>query len=118
MPPAVLKTPAGGGDDRPKEATVQQTIPSPTALTLAEWQTPTPDGWCLDCGSVCGYGAHPADDPQPEDPAEIIARGARRALLDQVLVSHDDALSPVMAARVAARLAVLVRNFTAPAGAL
>jgi hypothetical protein len=107
-------TPAGDGDDRPKEATVQQTIPSRPALNLAEWQTPTPPGYCHDCGRDCGFPGHLADDPRPDDAAEVIARAARHALLTEIL-PEDGALPPAMAGRVTARLAVLVRNFTTPA---
>jgi len=92
--------------------TVRQPFAKP-GLELADWQTPLPHGWCFDCWRVCEV-AHSADNPQPADPAELIAAAARNVLLHEVLDDVAEAeLSPVMAARITARLDRLITTFTA-----
>ena len=90
--------------------------PTRPGLVLEDWQTPTPPGWCYlcGCGCVCRVGVHWLGDPQPVDPAELIATAARYVLLNEVLDDVADAeLHPAMAARVIARLDRLITTFTA-----
>lgn len=98
-------------------STVRQPSAKP-GLDLTDWQTPLPHGWCYGCGRV-HERVHSADNPQPEDPAELIAAAARSVLLHEVFQEVDDyvnaELHPAMAARVTARLGRLIVAFTAPA---
>lgn len=91
------------------------TLPTaPPALTIPPDAWLTPPGWCYLCGCICEVGVHLLGDPQPVDPAELIAAAARYVLLNEVLDDVADAeLHPAMAARVIARLDRLIMTFTA-----